>query len=250
MSKPNVSRKQRNLLANFQALLVRVPSLVAVSLFVFLATNAYGVGTYQHEAALKKTESAEKEFERQSRKIGTQLEKFMKSEMRRARTAGQSAYLRSLEDALSDFTRVGTLPTVIETIPYRAQMQLAFEETLAEFETEISNLIKAGDDKAAEEIEYRRDDFDDRFDRNHPSVRLLRTRWEHEIGSFTKTGQRAWVERTPNSRHSFVEVSRNPACVELYDQSRECYVSLNYSECWVRFGKKKQKRFYFGRWAD
>lgn len=186
----------------------------------------------------------EKIIEAQTRTMRQGLESLQK----KARVAGNLELSTQLEDELEAFIRFRELPTSIPTMVYRKRLNLAFEQCVAAYNKQIAGLTKKGSLAAAERVEDWRNRFEDSFQEDHPGVRLLRTFWKHSIGKFEKIDGSRWVEVADRSRHDFVEVSRTPASIVLYNSRRKCRVVLTDNHCIVQFGKKRAKPFYSGEW--
>jgi Peptidase of plants and bacteria len=80
-----------------------------------------------------------------------------------------------------------------------------------------------------------------------------RTRWVYDGGFLQRT--RVWVEQTPQRRYAFVECTRNPEFVELYDGERGYFVRLFNDKMLIRGGNEgasarypKFVKLYDGEW--
>lgn len=63
-----------------------------------------------------------------------------------------------------------------------------------------------------------------------------RVYWQSAWTHFENTGGNVWVETTPDATFRFLEQTRNPQFVVLYDPSRACTVLLFADHALVKFG--------------
>ena len=88
-----------------------------------------------------------------------------------------------------------------------------------------------------------------------PEADANENKWVHTHGSFERMGDGSWVERARTSADDvefhFLETVRNGEFIEIYDESRDCYVRIydNHldSRC-PREGKNEYVMCYHGSW--
>ena len=70
-------------------------------------------------------------------------------------------------------------------------------------------------------------------------------------GTFQATGNGQWVEANPNGAYYYVEVSRGPGFVEMFDQNRGIYVRLYSGQLYSRSASEPNwNAGYSGHWAQ
>jgi ankyrin repeat protein len=92
------------------------------------------------------------------------------------------------------------------------------------------------------------------FFTNIIGVNLLfaqQTIWKHSTGSFRLQNDNVWIEYTmAKVAFSFVKhIDSNYDQTILYDKSRDCFIRLTRSECFVSFNRRPYQKYYDGGWS-
>ncbi len=81
-----------------------------------------------------------------------------------------------------------------------------------------------------------------------PCAAAERMCWRHTGGYFEIVKDGQWEEKSSDGTLHFVEKERTPAFIELFDQSRGCFIRLYENHCDVKFNNGTFAKLYDGAW--